>query len=233
MRKNLIPRWKGIFIMTLVLFGLTWSWHAKSLAQSEMTADPALLEMHKIMDRTLNERMKYWGTLDIYDPQINAVRNLTKIEFLKDVSKQGNYHLAFAQSRDNKTGEVVMIAFVLSHDPGAWSVTDIKIHKVEKLPSAGTGTAKEYSDTEIRDFIKKYCDSQEKFSGSMMIFDEEQQTPRSVKLEKIDDQLRKFGKLSIVSAHFKDVEIQADLKADVTVENNNGVLKIQSLRIQK
>lgn len=205
-----------------------WSW-----GQDKETQGLTSSALQEMIDEDLKERTKYSGTLDIFDPQINAVRHLQKIELPKELSAEGEGKTAVGKFRDTASGAMVQVLFVMGSADGLLTVSDIKIGKVEEL-SADTSTAelKTYSDEDVRNFINTYLESQQKFSGNMTIFDEKQQKLRSVQLQALEAQVRRFGKLSIVRGTFKDTETQSPLAVDITVENAKTGLQIQSLIVR-
>lgn len=219
---------KKIFGVSLVVFcllsGLTASYAAEK-GSEEAAAK-------KAVQSYLKEKSKLSGTLDIYDEEKDAVRNLRTIKFHEKLQPKDGGYVAKLEYRDINSGDIVKVDIPVMNKGGEWAVDSVMIKSIEKADKASSGESKEYSDEEVQSFMKDYVDQQSKFTGSLMLYDEDHNKMCKLKLVSIAPEVRRLGVLRISSSKFEDIEDKSVLDIDITVEIKDNKLSLQRLRIR-
>jgi hypothetical protein len=203
---------------------------AGGLALSASAAEKK--DVHKVIQDHVKDKSKVTGTLDIFDSDADKVRNLKMLEFHDGVAQDGMNYTVCVDFRDNSTGDIVDVDFVVLEADGSLEVREYSIHKITENTMKEEMANKTYTDEDIQNVMKSYLDQKSKFTGTFDIYDE--QKGKMLKLEFVDinPEIRKFGKLNISTVNFKDSESGNPVKIDLTVENNNGALAVKTVRIK-
>ena len=206
-----------------------------SLTKAEEPAPPSVQQVRDVVEQDMEEKAKVSGTFDLFDPDENKVRNLKNFEFGAEVKKEGENYSLDVNARDLSSGAMVNLDVIVGNNNGVLEVKGFMIKKVTPL-TADTGSQqakKEYRDADIQNFMKEYLAKQAQFSGSVSLFDEEKNKLRSLELLSLSEQVRTLGVLNISTGEFKDKDSGEMLSVDITVENQEGKLNVQSLRIRE
>lgn len=214
-----------MMVSALVIAGLMGSAPVKSCFADEAG------DLKETVKKALWQRVRVTGTLDLFDAKINAVRHLKMMDFQGDVVQKGDQLSAVIDYRDIDTGDVVTVNATLAKKDSAWDVTETVIASVKEAPKVDEN--KVYSDAELQTFMNEYLQAQVKFTGTLMLFDEDRNKMRKLELVSLDGEVRRLGTLSISRATFKDKDSGETLGVDVTVENKKGKLSVQALRIRE
>lgn len=192
-------------------------------------ANPDLLETAK--DK-LKERTAQSGTLDIYDSDKNQVRNLRLITVQDVVEKDGAYVIV-ADYRDIQSGDIVNVEADMVSAEEDFLVKGVRIKGVQAINEGAGEGAQEYTDDEIQAFMREYVEKQGKFNnGRIMLFDKDNEKMRNLELTELKAEVRRMGIFYSSSSKFADVDTNDILDIDISVENKNGKLKVQALRIR-
>ena len=194
---------------------------------AQPAADDALI---KAAQAALRGKIKLSGTLDLYDDKIKAVRNLQTIEIHKETAAAEGGKAVTADFRDINNGDVVTVEIVVSEKGEALSASDPVIKSVKPLK---TDFEKQYTQDDIRAYMKDQLAAQAKFSGYVSLFDPDKEKMRKLELIELSSEIRKLGVLNISRTRFKDLDSGETLGVDVTVENRNAQLSLQALRIRQ
>ena len=187
--------------------------------------------------KELKEKTKLTGSLDLYDSKINKVRNLKMIQIKDDVQKDGAGYIVPGEYRDMKSAEIVTVEASLEEKNGElvsrdFNITGITTEVKNNVVKPNIDAKKEYSDKDIQDVMQDYFKQQTQFSDHLQLFDEAKNKMRNLDLIKLSEQVRRLGILYISTADFKDSDAGDTLAIDVTVQNKDGILDVQSLRIR-
>lgn len=163
----------------------------------------------------LDERSKYTGTVDIYDADIDQVRNL------KVMSVEGSA----ATAKDTQSGDTVVLAV----NPDAKEITITSVTPYEDIVDVD----REFTDEEILAKMKSYFEQRSKMTGKFMQYDEAAGKMLNLEFVELDPALRKFGKLAISTATFNDPDSGKTHKIDITVSKKDGKLFVKSTKIKK
>jgi len=178
----------------------------------------------------LEQKTLYSGTLDLYDPDLDAVRNLRALSSPERVQRRDDVTAVMVDYRDINSGDIVTVAvLIVPHEDGGYAVGDLKIAGIEPVQK---NIQEEYSDSDIQDFMKGYIEQQTKFTGDMMLYDEEREVMRHLTLQQLNPEVRRMGILYISRGVFKDIETGAILGVDLTVKNTDGQLVMDAVRIR-
>ncbi len=181
-----------------------------------------------LMEKTLQS-----GTLDIFDAESNQVRNLQRIKVSDQVTRQDDGHVVLADYRDINTGDIVEIEVIVVEDGADYQAEDIRIKGVKALEKDESLKDKEYTDEEIQAFMRNALEKQGQFTdGKIMLFDEDAAKMRNLELLELKDEVRRMGIFYNCRGQFRDADSGDLLGIDVSVENKDGVLMMQALRIR-
>ena len=181
--------------------------------------------------KNIRQKIKFSGTLDLYDDTLKKVRNVMIPENAVSILKQGEGFQATIDGRDTHSGARVTVEGAVVNQEDNWEMKDYRITRVQEVSSSGAAK-KEYSDTEIREFAQKYLVDQSKFSGSLTLYDEDNKKLRKLKFLNFNEGVKRFGSLLIIRGNFNDVDSNESLSIDVTVNSQDGNLGVQSLLIR-
>ncbi|HQO58002.1 MAG TPA: hypothetical protein PLT76_04715 [Candidatus Omnitrophota bacterium] len=199
-------------------------------AQPGASANAAVLEAAQA---ALREKTIQSGTLDIYDAGLNEVRNLQRIDVSDEVSEADGVYTVLADYRDMNNGDIVTLEVVLAAEGDGYKARDIRIKSVKALKQDESLKDKTYSDDEIRDFMRQSLEKQGQFSdGKIMLFDEDAARMRNLLLLELKAEVRRLGIFYNCRGEFKDADSGERLGVDVAVENKDGQLTLQALRIR-
>lgn len=190
--------------------------------------DQAIL---KVLKDEMTKKIIQTGTLDLYDKEIDAVRNLSTLSFPEEVKKQGNKFVAMIDYRDTNSGDIVTVEVLLAADGDSYAVEDVSIANVELLKK-GDQAKKDYSDEEIQAFMNNYIQQQVKFTDSLMLYDEEREVMRHLKMNELSSEVRRMGIFYSSRGVFEDVNSGDILGIDIAVKNKDGKLELQALRVR-
>ncbi|MCK5579732.1 MAG: hypothetical protein KAJ18_00505 [Candidatus Omnitrophica bacterium] len=193
------------------------------------------VQVEEVVKASLKKRTKNTGTLDIYDEKIDAVRNLRMIKFPEVIQKEEGSYIAAIDYRDINSGAIVTVAVTVEVKDGVLDVVNLEMDQIKELAKQHeeAGEKKEYTDHDVQDFMKTYLKQQTKFTGSLMLFDEDNNKLRKLELVELKQEVRRLGTLNISRAEFKDIESGEVLGVDVSVLDKKGSLEIQALRIRE
>lgn len=197
-----------------------------STAEAVAATDSALLEAVKA---DIKERSKTTGRLDLYDGSINKVRTLDLIGYKPETTQDGDATVVRGDFRDTSTGDVVSLDIKVLAENGTYGIKDMVIASV-KAPEVKEAKA-EFSDEEIKAFIKEYIDTQSQATGTFDLYDEKAKKMRNLQFVSLDEKLRRYGIIGIATAEFTDKTTGDVLKVDVNTENKNG-LSVTAMRIK-
>lgn len=227
-KKCLINR--GLFRQAAIFF----------LAVMVLGARPALaLEFGTVDSKVrgyLMEKTKFSGSLDIYDGELDKVRNLKLINLRRDsLAGDGPEYEIGADFRDLSTGDIMDVLIRLAEDAGDLDVEEImikgvKYKKKEKDPEL---VNKKFSDKEVKDYIKDHIAKRSKFGGTYGVFDKDNEVYRQLNLIGLGDDVRNFGILYINTVEFEDDKTGEKISVDLTLENKDGALDVKTVRIKK
>ncbi|MCA9394154.1 MAG: hypothetical protein KC900_08120 [Candidatus Omnitrophica bacterium] len=184
----------------------------------------------------LQEKTKFSGSLDIYDGDIDKVRNLKLINLRRDsLSGEGPDYEIGADFRDLSSGDVMDVLIRLVEGAGGLEVGEITIEgvkykKKEKDPELA---AKKFSDKEVKDYIKEHIAKRSKFGGTYGVFDKDNEVYRQLNLVGLGDDVRNFGILYINTVEFVDDKTGEKVSVDITVQSKDGELDVKTVRIKK
>ena len=217
---------KKMIGMSVMVLALGWGLACNAAAANDQ-------EILDAVRKEIRSQSMASGTLDIYDPGIDAVRNLRTMEFPTEVTIGGDGRFtALIKFRDVNSGAVVDIEAVAQQQDGTVQVEDLKITGVQELDKGEDLSTKEYTDQEIQDFMKRYLAQQMQFTGSIMLYDEDRGVMRKIKLLELDPEVRRMGIFYNSRGQFEDLDSGDILGIDVAVQNEDGNLGVQALRIR-
>ena len=146
---------------------------------------PAQSNIQEVVQKYLQEKTKISGTLDLFDDDSKAVRNLRMIEVYPEIKPSADdLYVVPIDYRDIKTGAIVNVHVSVENKNGAFSVKSTEIKKVTEI-NAGQGdqeAKRDFVDNEIQAVMKKYLAQQAKFTGSVTLFDEDRRKMRNLDL---------------------------------------------------
>lgn len=195
-------------------------------AESKEELDPAVADVIKA---EVTKRKKASGKLDLYDVQANKVRTLDLINLRPEVKKDGDLSVVTGDFRDTSSGDVVALDIKLTGDAGSYAVKEMTIASVTAAPVQEVKA--EYTDDEVKTFMKEYVDTQAQATGSFDLYDEKSKNMRSLELVKVDDKLRRYGIIAIATAEFKDKKTGDAVFVDINTENKEG-LSVTAMRLK-
>lgn len=195
-------------------------------AESKEELDPAVADVIKA---EVTKRKKASGKLDLYDVQANKVRTLDLINLRPEVKKDGDLSVVTGDFRDTSSGDVVALDIKLTGDAGSYAVKEMTIASVTAAPVQEIKA--EYTDDEVKTFMKEYVDTQAQATGSFDLYDEKAKNMRSLELVKVDDKLRRYGIIAIATAEFKDKKTGDSVFVDINTENKEG-LSVTAMRLK-
>ncbi len=183
-------------------------------------------EMPIVIEKIINEKSKLTGTLDFFDEKENRVRNLKLLKVIDEKETQ-----AQAEFRDNSSGDIVTVNFILTKDNGQLTITKMTITDIK--PNVAKVSADTiYTDAQIQEVMTTYIIAKSQFTETFDIFDEAKNQMRKLKLITLDPAVRRYGTTLISTGTFTDTQTQQEVKIDITVENNNGELSVQGVRFK-
>ena len=228
--RKLTPCFMSLALALFMAGGAAASEKGSMPAQKAVSGSPAVLEAAQA---ALREKTIQSGTLDIYDAGLNAVRNLQRMKVSDEVSEADGLYTVMADYRDMNNGDIVSLEVILSSDGEGYKAEDIKIKSVQALKKDESLKDKEYTDDEIRDYMRNALAKQGQFSdGKIMLFDEDAAKMRNLELTGLKEEVRRLGIFYNCRGQFKDADSGELLGVDVSVENQDGRLMIQALRIR-
>lgn len=220
---------RGARILGMLILLLTM-WGGICPAQVD---DARKMRIISAIEDALKQKTLHSGTLDIFDKEGDKVRNLRLLQESDDISGEGGTYFVIFDYRDIHAGDIVKVEFKLTEAGENMTLEGIDIKEVQKLAQAESLEAKEYADGEIQGFMRDYIEKQTRFTdGKLMLFDEEHQKMRNLELKELKPEVRRMGVFYSSSAQFVDTDFGENLAIDISVENKNGLLKVQALRIR-
>ncbi|MFA5259747.1 MAG: hypothetical protein WC450_00805 [Candidatus Omnitrophota bacterium] len=199
-------------------------------APAGVSGNAAVLEAAQA---ALREKTIQSGTLDIYDANLNEVRNLQRIDVSDEVSEADGVYTVLADYRDMNNGDIVTLEVSLAAEGDGYKAKDIKIKSFKAIEKDESLKDKTYTDDEIRDFMLNALKKQGQFSdGKIMLFDEDAAKMRNLELIELKGDVRRMGIFYNCRGDFKDADSGDLLGVDVAVENQDGRLALQALRIR-
>ena len=226
-------KWTPCFMsiaLALMVAGGAAAAENESTAAKGASGSAAILEAAQA---ALREKTIQSGTLDIYDANLNAVRNLQKMTVSDKVGEEAGTYMVTADYRDMNSGDIVTLEVMVAADGDSYKAEDIQIKSVKEFKKDESLKDKEYSDDDIRDFMRKALEDQGKFTGGkIMLFDEDAGKMRNLELLELKDEVRRLGIFYNCRGQFKDADSGELLGVDVSVENQDGRLMVQALRIR-
>lgn len=220
---------KVMMLMTVLFLVAGFGFSGTSFGQATVSAkDQAIL---KVLKDEMTEKIIQTGTLDLYDKGIDAVRNLSILSFPEEVRRRGDEFVAAIDYRDTNSGDIVTVEVLLAADGDSYIVEDVRIINVESLKNDDQ-VKDHYSDEEIQAFMKNYIQQQVQFTGSLMLFDEEREVMRNLKMNELSSEVRRMGIFYSSRGVFEDINSGDILGIDIAVKNKDGKLELQVLRVR-
>jgi len=223
---------KKIVVILMVGLGFTLASPGDVFSKEDKGKAKVELNFQQIISDDLKQRSMGSGSFDLFDASVNKVRNLRVMEFGDKIKQKKNEAVVPVKFRDVSTGDIVTVEAKLTESDGGWAVGEFEIKEVQEFKLTADMN-KKFSDDEVRYAILEYVKSQMEFSEYLMLFDEKREKMRKLKLLNLDNEIRRFGVLSISMAKFEDVESRETLVIDVHVKNQKGFLEVTSLKIRK
>ena len=177
----------------------------------------------------IKERRKASGKLDIFDGKTNKVRTLDLIEFKAGSKQDGDNEVVQADFRDTTTGDIVTMDIKVKKDNDVYGVKEMLI--TNAVAPTTKEVKKDYSDDELKSFMKDYIDTQSQATGTFDLYDEKAKKMRNLEFVSLDDKIRRYGIIAIATAEFKDKTTGDTVKVDVNAENKDG-LGITAMRLK-
>ena len=204
-------------------------------AVSVMAQGTAPADVLKVIQEHVKGLSIKSGTLDMYDEKASKVRNLRTMAFPETVTEKDGAYVATIKYRDVRSGDIVNVDAVVDSKATPLAVKELKIVGVEKLKDEKKegAPAKEYTDAEVQTFMKTALDQQAKFTGSLMLFDEERNKMRTLQMVSLDSAVKRLGIFYSSRAELKDMESGDLVVVEVSTENKDGELNLQALRIRE
>lgn len=199
---------------------------AETASQAGGPTDTALLDAVKA---DIKERSKTTGRLDLYDGAINKVRTLDLIEYKTETAQDGEATVVRGDFRDTASGDVVTLDIHVISDNGTYGIKDMVIASVAKPEVKETKS--EYTDEEIKGFMREYIETQSQATGTFDLYDEKVKKMRNLQFVNLDEKLRRYGIIGIATAEFTDKDTGDVVKVDVNTENKNG-LSVTAMRLK-
>jgi hypothetical protein len=185
------------------------------------------------VEGALRQKTLQSGTLDLYDKAGDKVRNLRLLEKNEDISDDKGAYFLILDYRDIHEGDIAKIEFKVIEDGEVLTVEEIRIKDIQKPMRKESLADKEYTDEEIQAFMREYIAKQTQFTdGKLMLFDEDNQKMRHLGLKELKPEVRRMGVFYSSSAQFVEADSGDILAIDISVENQNGLLKVQALRVR-
>jgi len=148
------------------------------------------------------------------------------------VERDGKYFVV-SDYRDVNTGDKVQVEIGVIPEGAGFAVDNIRIKNVKKFDEEKSQEAKEYTDEEIQAFMQKYIKKQTQFTdGILMLFDKDNEKMRNLKLDELTKKVNRLGVFYSSRAKFVDADSGDLLDVDISVENKDGALSVQALRIR-
>ena len=221
---------KFTIVMILMLGALTQAALVDNVqAQSKKKIDS--LACKDAIQQDLNQKTKAIGTFDLYDDATRRVFNLRLISMEEPSEKAGKIAVP-VKFRDTASGDAVTVEAYLKEKDGKLRVDEWKIAGVEVVQDK-TPRKDNYTDEEVRQAIQDYVKKQTEFTVNLLFYDPVKDDMRKLQLVSLDNVVRHFGILSIVSATFKDVGSNETIVMDIRVKVKKGLLDVDTMKIQK
>lgn len=218
-------------LYTMVLTGIV---------AATMLAGPAFAAEYKDVEQSvtayLQSKTKFSGSLDVYDGDVDKVRNLKIINLRRDsLTGEGPGYEIGADFRDLNTGDVMDVLITLAEKAGALEVGEVAIKgvKYKKKEQDPELLNKKFTDKEVKDFINEHIAKLSKFGGTYGVFDKDNEVYRQLHLDGLGDDVRNFGILYINTVEFTDSKTGEKVSVDITVQNKEGALDVKTVRIKK
>ena len=121
------------------------------------------VSFEEIVRGNLKNMTKLSGTFDLYDSEVDQIRNLRMLEILSDIKKEGDDAFVPVRFRDINTGDIVIVEVNVKMISEGRYDSQWKIKEVQKLVN-NTSLKENYTDEEIQHVMRDYYKKQSKFS---------------------------------------------------------------------
>ena len=81
----------------------------------------------------ISEESQATGNFEVYDPETQAVRQLSFIKIHEGVGKTGDYYYSCTDFKDIKTGDMLDLDFDVENQEGEFNVADVRIHRLNEV----------------------------------------------------------------------------------------------------
>lgn len=217
---------RAIVILTFSVFAVV----TQAKAQLSMLNDDSdRIAVIKLIEVEFKEKTAVSGTLDLFHN--DKIYNLRLIGFDPQFIEQGEIFVQRGKFRDINTGDILAVDAVVGKTEDG-NLAFAEWNFVGITQAAPEPEQKEYSDEEILSYMKDYFEQKSKFTGTFDIYDEKKQVLLNLELGEWRRGLRKFGALSIATVNTTDKKSGGKVNLDITVENKDGRLSVQSVRIK-
>lgn len=198
-------------------------------AEETNVADQTIVDFVK---DSLKEKTKYTGSVDLYDDTINKVRHLDLMDLIQSPQKEGRQYFIQGKFHDGATGDIVTLKIIVEDNEGKLVLTQMQVQNVDQVVSSNQPEAnRHFSDQEIQDLMLKYLAQKAAFTGTFDIFDEKVQKMRNLLTGQFQKEVRRFGTRYISRVDCQDVNTKEKVELDLSVESQNGLLEVKSVRI--
>lgn len=190
--------------------------------------------VREFIQKAIQEKTQLSGTFDLFDEENNKVRNLRLVEGPLGLNSQEGIHRMKAMFKDIKSGDSVELEFKVQEKEGIlqdlnWQITKTEMAQLQKPPR--DNEEKVFGREDVQKALENYIFQKSKFTKTFDIFDTEITKMRKLEFVSFDDELRHFGILYILAAHFKDKGSQEMVKVDFTAENQGNSLAVKIVKI--
>lgn len=193
-------------------------------------------DAQKTVDEYLKSKIRISGSLDLYDSNIDKVRNLRLIKLNeKSFEPDDDKFRLKGDFRDISSGDILELEFHFMNEGGELIVDDVEIGAVKAAPKKAKEKAekKKYTPEEAKDAMNAYINKKARFTGTYGLFDPKTEKLRQLELIEMDEKVRNFGVLYINTMKFKDVNTNETIVADMTMTAKEGDLKMKTMKIKK
>lgn len=187
-------------------------------------------EVYSAVEAQIEKKAQFTGNVDIYDSQKDSVRHLELIKIFSDFELNDTIYQTKAEFLDVDTKETVYLSVKLQDMSGVLTFKSMSITDIEEAPAV---EEKNWTDDEIKEEVKKAIDKKSASSGTLDIYDSNQNKVLNLKYKALKGDIRRFGVLFIVTIQCEDQSAKKTYNVDVTLEKaQDNNLNLKSLRLK-
>ena len=178
----------------------------------------------------ISEKSKITGHLDLYDENIDAVRNLKLLEWTELKDGEENQKIQHGDFRDFRTGDTVEVGLVI--DVQQMQVEKARIVALKETTPEVSAEAldKDFTQGDVQAAITDYIEQKSKFTKTFGFFDPTLEKFLKLDFDQFQGDMRRFGVLYIQTTVFVEAGSEDPVALDITVENVNGQLQVQKIK---